>query len=95
LLAEELSYTHSSGKTDTKAELLASVSSGKLKYESIEPSDTKVRVYGSTAVITGQANLKINNNGQPLSFAMKFTGVYAKRDGRWQLVAYQSTRLAP
>jgi hypothetical protein len=94
VLAEELTYTHSSGRTDTKAELLASISSGKLKYESIEPVGTKARVYGSTAVVTGQATLKVHSNGQPQSFGMKFTGVYAKRDGRWQLVAYQSTRLA-
>src|SRR4029450_2582021 len=33
VLAEDLTYTHSSGKTDTKAELLASITSGNLKYE--------------------------------------------------------------
>ena len=93
VLADELTFTHSSGKTDTKAELLASLTSGALKYESIEPSETKVRLYGSTAIVTGKAQLKINNQGESLSFALKFTGVYTKRDGHWQLVAYQSTRL--
>jgi hypothetical protein len=91
VLADDLTYTHSSGRTDTKKELLASVTSASLKYEAIEPAETKVRLYGATAIVTGMAQLKINNKGESLSFALKFTGVYTKRD--WQLVGYQSTRL--
>jgi ketosteroid isomerase-like protein len=91
-LADELKYTHSTGKTETKEEFLKALASG-LKYLSIEPSQLDIHVYGQTSVITGQASIKIESGGQQLSFKIKYTDVYTLRDGRWQMVAWQSTRL--
>jgi len=51
MLHDELLYTHSSGLTDTKATLLASLRSGKTKYKSAICSDRKVRLAGNTALV--------------------------------------------
>ena len=91
-LADELKYTHTTGKTETKEEFLTALSSG-LKYLAIEPSQLEVKVYGQTAVITGQAAIKVESNGQQFSFKIKYTDVYVLREKRWQMVAWQSTRL--
>ena len=32
-------------------------------------------------------------NGQDLTLHLVYTGVYVVRDGRWQLTAWQSTRI--
>lgn len=93
LLADELTYTHTTGTTDTKTELLASLSSGTLKYLSIEPEDMRARPYGEVGVVTGRAAMKVRAGGQELAFRIAFTDVYVRRDGRWQVVAWQSTRL--
>ncbi|MCH7746154.1 MAG: nuclear transport factor 2 family protein [Chloroflexi bacterium] len=93
ILADELTYTHTSAAQDTKQSLIEALQSGTLKYESIDTDDVNVRVYGDTAVVTGSAKLRVVSRGQNNSFALRFTDVYAKQDDRWQMVAWQSTRI--
>jgi ketosteroid isomerase-like protein len=92
-LADELTYTHTTGRTDTKSSFVTSLKSGAVKYQAIEPEDRAVHVYGDAAVVTGQAKLKVVAGAQELSFRVRYTEVCVRRDGRWQLVAWQSTRL--
>jgi hypothetical protein len=93
LLADDLTYTHSSGQVDSKSQLIESLKSGERKYRMIEPQDVKVRIYGDAAVVTGRAKLKTVSKGQESSFQVQFTDVYAKKKGHWQMVAWQSSRL--
>ena len=93
ILADDLSYTHSTARVETKAEFISSLSSGRTKYQSIERDDVKVRQYGNTAVVTGRAKFHVNANGQDIKFQVRFTDVYAKRDDVWRMVAWQSTKL--
>lgn len=93
-LADDLTYTHSTGQTDTKVSFLEALKSGTLKYNSILTRDVKVRLYGSAAVVTGRAQVEVEAQQQKLGVAIRFTDVYAKKDGRWQMVAWQSTRSA-
>jgi hypothetical protein len=92
-LGDDLTYTHSSGVVDTKAQFLESLRSGRVRYQSIEPvGDLKVRVYGSTAVINGKAKVVVASGGQTKDLLLLFTDVWLKRAGRWQMVAWQSTK---
>jgi ketosteroid isomerase-like protein len=93
VLAEDLTYTHTNGQVETREQLLASISSGKIDYESIEPSDMQVRLYGNTAVVTGRADMKVKAQGNPLAFAIRFTAVWVRGEGGWRMAAWQSTRL--
>ena len=93
LLADDLTYTHSSGQFQMKRQCLADLQAGKLKYEFISPEGVQVRIYGTTAVVTGRARLQVRPQGQASGFQVRFTDVYVKRNGRWQMVAWQSTRL--
>ena len=60
---------------------------------SVEPSEVKAQDLGDTVVLTGIAKIKVESNGKPNAFGVRFTDVYAKRNGRWQMVAWQSTKL--
>jgi ketosteroid isomerase-like protein len=93
VLADDLTYVHSSGQVDSKAQLIDSLQSGQRKYESIQPEDVKVRVYGEAAVVTGRAQMKTKSQGQDFNFRVRFTDVYVKKAGSWQMVAWQSSRL--
>ena len=93
LLADDLVYTHASGKVDTKASFLDDIKAGQLRYKLIRPEDPKLSVYGDTAVATGLASFEVNNHGQELSMKLRYTDVWVKRGGKWQMVAWQSTRL--
>jgi len=93
LLAEDLTYVHSDGRVETKTEYLESLRSGKLRYLSAEPEGPSVRVYGDVAVCSGLAKFHVFSAGREAQLVTRYTDVYVKRDGRWRLVAWQSTRL--
>lgn len=92
ILSDDLTYTHSSAHVNTKATYIASIRSGELKYVSIVPDELKVRVYGSAAVITGRAEFKSESHGQAATMQLRFTDTYVRQNGRWQMVAWESTR---
>lgn len=93
LLADDLVYTHSSSVVDGKTTYIDSLRTGKTKYESIEPSDVKVRVYGNTVIVNGMAKLAVTSGGATNRFSLRYTDVWVMRDNKWQMVAWQATRL--
>ena len=93
LLADDLIYTHSSARVDSKQSLIANMKSGATVYSSIEPSDVKAHDLGDAVVLTGVAWIKVASRGKDLDFGVRFTDAYAKRNGQWQMVVWQSTRL--
>jgi ketosteroid isomerase-like protein len=60
----------------------------------MEFADMKVRVYGSTAVVTARATSKGRFKGQPFSESERSTDVFVKQDGQWKCVLTQLTRIA-
>ena len=93
VIADDLIYTHSSARLDTKASLIGNMQSGSTVYTSVEPSEVKAQDLGDTVVLTGIAQIKVTSGGKPNAFGVRFTDVYAKRNGRWQMVTWQSTKL--
>jgi ketosteroid isomerase-like protein len=93
LLADDLTYTHSNAQLDTKRQFVEALRSGRTRYRSIEPSDVQVRVYGTVAILTGRARVSVVSNDQPSEIVLRFTSAWAQREGRWQFVAWQSTRV--
>ena len=47
ILADDLSYTHSTARVETKAEFIFSSTSGRNKYRTIERDKVTVRQYGA------------------------------------------------
>jgi len=93
LLADDLVYTHSSARLDTKQSLIANMKSGATVYSAVEPSEVRAQDLGDAVILTGVARIKVSSNGNDLDFRVRFTDAFAKRSGRWQMVAWQSTRL--
>jgi ketosteroid isomerase-like protein len=93
LLSDDLVYTHSSARLDTKQSLIGAMESGSTVYSSVVPSDVKAQDCGDTVVLTGVARIGVKSGGNSMNFAVRFTDVYANKGGRWQMVTWQSTRL--
>ena len=93
ILADDLIYTHTTARIDTKSSFTEAISSGRTKYRSMEQDDVKVRQYGDTAVVTGHARVHVEANGREIKFQIRFIDVYAKRNDVWRMVAWQSTKL--
>ncbi len=93
LIADDLIYTHSSARLDTKASLIGNMQSGSTVYTEVTPSDVVAQDCGDAVVLTGKARIGVMSGGKPNAFTVRFTDVYAKRNGQWQMVTWQSTRL--
>jgi ketosteroid isomerase-like protein len=94
LLADDLSYVHSSTKVDTKASFIENLRSGASKYKAFQREEANTRVFGDSAVNTGVATVSVENQGQaPATFKIRYTDVWVNRGGKWQMVAWQSTRV--
>ena len=93
-LAENLSYVHSSGRRENKAEYLAAVGSGAMRYEEFTPRERDARLLGTrVVVVVGLAHARAVSNGQPVDVNVRYTAVYERRAASWQLVAWQTTRI--
>ena len=93
LLSDDLVYTHSSARIDTKQSLIGAMESGATVYTAVVPSDVKAQDLGDAVVLTGVARISVMSNGRPNTFSVRFTDVYANKGGQWQMVTWQSTRL--
>jgi ketosteroid isomerase-like protein len=92
---DDLSYTHSSGMNESKAEAIKAVTEGRTKIEAIDLKTTDVRVYGNTALVKGKVDFRNNNAGQASTANLDVLHVLIKGSAGWQLVARQAIRLAP
>jgi uncharacterized protein (TIGR02246 family) len=96
VFAEDFTHTNHTGAFRTKAQWLANHKPGAASpYDSFETEDLSVRFYGETAVVTGRSTPRgKDSKGQPITGRFRFTRVWVRRDGRWQVVAFQGTRIA-
>src|SRR5713226_10565211 len=79
LLSDDLVYTHSSARLDTKQSLIRAMESGATVYTAVEPSDVKAQDLGDTVVLTGACRISVMSGGRPNSFGVRFTDVYANK----------------
>ena len=76
-----------SGTMRTKPQVISDFTSGGLKFQSITTDDVQVRVYGNAAVETGRSTMIGQDKNKVVPRDNRFTRVWVKLHGRWQLVA--------
>ena len=90
LLADDMSYTHSGGTTDTKASFIKLIKE-RGRYLGVDYSNTQVITSGANAVIVrGIAQIRLENTP---AYPVIFVDVWVLRDGAWKMVAWQATRV--
>ena len=94
--ADEFVFTASNGNVTNKEQDLASLdAASETQLVSYIPDEIIVRIYGKTAVVTGRATIRRKNKDREFISQSRFTDVFVKRDGRWQIVAGHSSRIPP
>lgn len=93
LYAKEFRVQNMGGTVNSRAQDIAmfAVRPRLLKPAYIVDEDMQVSDYGNAAVVTGIENLKGTYRDQYAEMALRFTNVFVRRDGRWQMVIHQST----
>jgi ketosteroid isomerase-like protein len=93
LLHPDLSYTHSSAKNETKADVIKAVTTGPGTVEAIKFIDNTVRVYGNTALVKGKVDITNNTAGKTATSNLDILHVWLKGSQGWQMVGRQAIRL--
>lgn len=73
LLSDDLVYTHSSARLDTKQSLIGAMESGATVYTAVEPFEVQAQDLGDAVVLTGGARIRVTSNGKPNQFSVRFT----------------------
>ncbi len=95
VLADDLIYTHSSARLDTKQSLIGNMESGATVHNLRRTVGREgAGPWQRRRVDFGVAHIRVTSGGKPNAFAVRFTDVYANKGGKWQMVTWQSTRLA-
>jgi len=90
-LADGLVRVPVSGALLNKADIVNGFKTGKINVDRLDISDIKVEMYGKTAVVTGIEKRSSMLLGTDVSGMARWTRVFVKRGGVWQLVAYGTT----
>lgn len=92
-LDESLTYQHSTGACQSKAEFVDAIRTGALKYKAIDVIERQVRHFGTVVIITGMIRVQAVNASGTLDTRARFTDVYERRKDRLIQVAWQNTRI--
>jgi ketosteroid isomerase-like protein len=93
LLHSDLTYTHSNGRNETKADVVRSVTAGDSTVEAIDFAQNDVRIYGNTALVKGNVDIRNNTGGKSTVAHLNILHVWLKGPDGWQMVARQAIRL--
>jgi uncharacterized protein (TIGR02246 family) len=90
LYADDATFTYSGGKTVGKDERVKALTA---PFKNLKDEIQNVRVWGGTAVVNDRTDYDAQATGQHV--ALQVLRVWLKRDGKWQVVAFQSTPIVP
>jgi ketosteroid isomerase-like protein len=93
LLTPDFTSVDAASRVASRADVIAAMRAGALRYEVFQNRDMKARIYGDAAVIVGTTSAKGTWMGQPFSAELRFTDVLLRMDRKWKLVATHATRL--
>jgi len=94
LLADDYMAITPSGILQSKEQALAALRSGAMRFSSLDLSDRKIRLYGTTALVTSRAEVKGTGSEGNMSGSYRYTRVYV-RDARgvWRIVSFEASRI--
>lgn len=94
ILADEFMVTYAEGARADKASELKMAAEFNQQIDSSELDEFTVKIYGDTAVVWFTQHLVGPSQGRPLALTFRYMDVWVLRDGRWQCVASQATKVA-
>ena len=92
VLADDLTYVHSTARLESKAEHIANLRAGKPHYRGIAPRDRHARVHGGVGIVNGVSDMHVERDGKENRFTVRYLAVYTKAGADWRMIAWQSTR---
>lgn len=95
LFADDLVVQVPGMRAMTKADSLGVFASGRMKFDRYESFETTVRLYGTTAIVTGRIRRERTNDGHTYKDDWRFTKVYLRSAKGWQVVSFHASNVVP
>ena len=78
----------------SKQDVMGIMRSGHMKFKHYQTSDLRIRVYGDAAVVSGLLQRTRTIDDRDINENWRFTKMYIRRVGRWQVVAWHASTVA-
>ena len=93
LTAEQLSYGHSAGRVENKAQFIDAATSGQSTWKFITLTDQTNNIVGNTAIVRHTLTGETERDGKTNPVKIGVLMVWQKQDSHWKLLARQAVRL--
>lgn len=92
-MAEDFRQIDGEGDVETKAGFVNGLVSAKLEIDPYTVEEFDVRLYGNVALLSGRTRMTGRYDGKPFKSHYRYTDIYAQRDGKWQIVSVQISKI--
>jgi ketosteroid isomerase-like protein len=92
LMHRDITYSHSSALMETRDQAIAAFMAPTMTYKALDMSDTTYRTFGNTVLVQTKLTVKNAQKGVDNTLNLSALMVWVKDQGRWQMVARQTTR---
>lgn len=93
LLDDQLKYIHSNGWAQSKKEMMEDFTRGKLSYQQVEVTESSVRLYDHTAIVTGKGKFAGALSNNQFAMELAYTEVYILKMKRWLLASRHANKM--
>ena len=90
---DKLSYSHSSGATETKEQYAAAIASKKTIFKTVTFGDQTIAVVGDNAIVRNTFSADLDRSGKADAVKIGVLQVWRKEGGAWKLLARQGYKL--
>ncbi|MDQ3252943.1 MAG: nuclear transport factor 2 family protein [Acidobacteriota bacterium] len=94
ILADDFIATSLRGRVANKAQYIKYSTRPNLSFHNFNTEEVKARVYGDAAVITGRTTVKGRYQDEEFDTQFRYTRLYVKRGGLWQIVTSHLTSVS-
>lgn len=93
LVADDYVVVNASGEEITKAQVVASYTSGERGYAGLAIDEVKAHVFGDTGIVSARTLGMRHENGKDVPNRVRYVRVYARRQGVWRAVSQMAAPL--
>lgn len=95
IAADQLSYGHSSGLVETKAQFVEKIASGSSDFVTIDLKNQTITLSGNIAIVRHELHATTNDNNKPGEVHLRIMLVFQKQAKEWKLLGRQAVKITP
>lgn len=93
IASDDLSYGHSGGKVENKAEFVDGLLNGPFDFVTVSTSEQTIKLSGNNAIVRHIFSAKATNAGAPVDLRIGMLLVWKKENGDWKLLTRQAFKI--